>query len=161
MCFGYDQINDNTTFNAHVKSIIMHHHERINGTGYPNGLMGSDIHPLAKIVMLADVYDAMTSDRPHRLAHTQQEALEYIMAQAGEIFDFNIANAFSRKLVPYPVDSYVMLSNLEEGVVVRNNPNHPLRPIIRITSQSMDEAMQNSSIDLLEHNNIVIKKNIY
>jgi len=112
---GYQYVKDNTTFNAHVKSIIMHHHERMNGNGYPMGLGENNIHDLAKIVMIADVYDALTSDRPHRKAYNQHEAIEYIMANAGTLFDFKYANIFTRKVTPYPVGSYVKLSNQQKG----------------------------------------------
>lgn len=158
---SYDHINDNTTFNAHVKSIIMHHHERMNGTGYPNNLKADDIHPLAKIVMIADVYDALTSDRPHRAAYKQHEAIEYIMAAADGQFDFKIANIFARKVVPYPVGTYVLLSNKQQGVITKNNINHPLRPIIRTFGKSAYTNKNDVHLDLLATNNVIIESIIY
>lgn len=158
---GYRYITDNTTFDAHVKSIIMHHHERINGTGYPAGLKGDDIHPLAKIIMIADVYDALTSDRPHRRAYNQHEAIEYIMGNAGSLFDFELANIFVRKVVPYPVGTYVLLSNEQKGIVVDNNPDHPLRPIIRTFGVSAYTHRNSFQVNLLEEPNITIKSIIY
>lgn len=158
---SYKHINNNTTFNAHVKSIIMHHHERMNGTGYPNQLTAEEIHPLAKIVMIADVYDALTSDRPHRLAYKQHEAIEYIMAQADCLFDFKIANVFARKIVPYPVGTYVLLSNNQKGVITKNNAQHPLRPIIRTFGKSSYTHTNDVLLDLLDTNNVVIEKIIY
>lgn len=158
---GYQHISDNTTFNAHVKSIIMHHHERMDGSGYPKGLTAKDIHPLAKIVMIADVYDALTSDRPHRPAYKQHEAIEYIMAHADREFDFKIANLFARKIVPYPVGTYVKLSNNQKGIVTKNNSSHPLRPIVRTFGKS-DLTMTNDvKLDLLDNHNVVIEKIIY
>lgn len=157
---GYGHINENTVFNAHVKSIIMHHHERMDGSGYPNGLKGDEIHPLARIVMIADVYDAMTSDRPYRLAHTQHEAIEYIMAHADTHFDFKIANIFARKIVPYPVGTYVMLSTDQQAVVIRNNNQHPLRPVVRLfNGRDLDENAE--EMNLLIYNNVTIKYIIY
>lgn len=158
---GYEYINSNTTFNAHVKSIIMHHHERMDGSGYPKGLKASDIHPLAKIVMVADVYDALTSDRPHRQAYNPHEAIEYIMARAGTLFDFNIASIFARKVVPYPVGTYVKLSNNQKGIITENNRNHPLRPVVRTFGKSTYTDETSYKIDLLEVNNITIEKVIY
>lgn len=158
---GYQYLNDNTTFNGHVKSIVLQHHERIDGSGYPNGLKDDDIHPLAKIVMIADVYDAMTSDRPHRVAHNQHDAIEYIMAQAHKQYDFNTANFFSRKIVPYPVGTYVLLSNQQKGVILKNNPGHPLRPVLRTFGKSCITNTNDVRLDLLEHHNVVIEKIVY
>lgn len=158
---GYDYIKSNTTFDAHVKSILMHHHERINGSGYPKKLTDKNIHPLAKIIMIADVYDALTSDRPYRKAYNQHEAIEYIMGNAGTLFDFKLANIFARKIVPYPVGSYVLLSNNQKGVIVENNPDYPLRPIVRtfgVSSYTHDNSVQ---LNLLDCTNVVIEKIIY
>jgi len=158
---GFEYITKNTIFNAHVKSIIMHHHERIDGSGYPSGLKGDNIHKLAKIVMVADVYDALTSDRPYRRAYNQHEAIEYIMGRAGSLFDFDIANIFSRKVIPYPVGTYVKLSNNQKGVITENNSNHPLRPVIRTFGESKYTSETSFQIDLLEVNNVTIEKVIY
>jgi HD-GYP domain-containing protein (c-di-GMP phosphodiesterase class II) len=159
--YGYSYIKNNTTFNAHVKSIIMHHHERMNGTGYPKGLVEKEIHPLAKIIMIADVYDALTSDRPYRKAFCQHEAIEFIMGNAGSLFDFKLSNIFARKVIPYPVGSYVLLSNNQKGVVITNNKDHPLRPIVRTFGVSSYTNTNSVQIDLLEVNNVVIEKIIY
>ena len=70
------------------------HHERWDGTGYPKQLKGEEIPLLARIFAVADVYDAMTSDRPYRSAHTKDEALDYISAQAGKHFDPKVVEAF-------------------------------------------------------------------
>jgi len=158
---GYDYIKNNTIFDAHVKSILMHHHERMNGSGYPKKLTNKDIHPLAKIIMIADVYDALTSDRPYRKAYNQHEAIEYIMGNAGSLFDFKLANIFARKIVPYPVGSYVLLSNNQKGVVVENNPDYPLRPIIRTFGLSSYTNNNSVQLNLLDCTNVVIEKIIY
>ncbi len=70
------------------------HHERWDGTGYPRRLKGEKIPLLARIFAVADVYDAMTSDRPYRPAHTAQEALDYIRSQSGMHFDPQSVEAF-------------------------------------------------------------------
>ncbi len=159
--FGYTKINENTILNAHVKSIIMHHHERIDGSGYPKGLTDKEIHPLAKIVMIADVYDALTSDRPYRRAYSQHEALEYIMANAGKAFDFKLVNLFSRKIIPYPIGTYVLLSNNQKGIITENNISFPLRPIIRTFGKCSYTGKNTVLLDLLANSNVTIKKIIY
>jgi len=66
---------------------IRHHHERLDGSGYPDGLAGEAIPIGARIVAVADVYDALTSDRPYRTALPREAALEYLMRQAGRTLD--------------------------------------------------------------------------
>ena len=69
------------------RAIILHHHERWDGQGYPKGLAGEDIPFLSRIIALADAYDAITSDRPYRKRRTHEEALTEIVAHAGSQFD--------------------------------------------------------------------------
>ncbi|MBF4692624.1 HD-GYP domain-containing protein [Fusibacter ferrireducens] len=159
--YSYDILSNNTSFNAHIKSIVLQHHERLNGSGYPNGLVGSEIHPHTKIVMLADVYDAMTSDRKHRLAHPHHEVVEYIMGSAGTLFDFDLASTFCRCIILYPAGSYVLLSNGLKAVILKNHASHPLRPIVRTFKNGKLNNAPDGYIDLLETHNLTIQKLIY
>jgi HD-GYP domain-containing protein (c-di-GMP phosphodiesterase class II) len=74
--------------------IIRHHHERVDGSGYPDGLTGNAIPVGARIVAVADVFDALTSDRPYRPAMSADDALAHLMAQAGRGLDEEIVGAF-------------------------------------------------------------------
>jgi HD-GYP domain-containing protein (c-di-GMP phosphodiesterase class II) len=75
---------------------ILHHHERYDGTGYPNGLAGTDIPFFSRIVAIADAFVAMTRDRPYRPRLTDEEAVAEILAGAGSQFDPNVVAAFER-----------------------------------------------------------------
>jgi putative nucleotidyltransferase with HDIG domain len=66
---------------------ILHHHEAFNGLGYPHALLGVEIPPLARILAVADVYDALTSDRPYRSAWTPEETLNYMLSKQHGLFD--------------------------------------------------------------------------
>ena len=77
-----------------IVEAIRHHHERWDGQGYPSGLAGADIPLAARIVQLADVYDALTSDRPHRPAKGREAALAEIRRCAGTQFDPDLAKEF-------------------------------------------------------------------
>jgi len=74
--------------------VIRHHHERMNGSGYPDGLSGASIPLGARIVAVADVYDALTSDRPYRPAMTAPEARKHLDAAAGDTLDDQVVAAF-------------------------------------------------------------------
>jgi len=77
-----------------IEGIVLHHHERWDGTGYPKGLKGEEIPLLARIVAVADAYEAMTSDRPYRKGLPPEEAAEAIRREAGRQFDPEVARAF-------------------------------------------------------------------
>jgi putative two-component system response regulator len=79
-----------------AEAIARYHHERYDGTGYPDGLAGTEIPLLARIVALADTYVALTSERPHRIEFTQPHALAQIRGERGKAFDPMVVDAFER-----------------------------------------------------------------
>jgi putative nucleotidyltransferase with HDIG domain len=79
---------------ADIMPIVLQHHEHFDGTGYPNGLAGNEIHVGARILMVADAFDALTTHRPYRKAVGQEEAIEIIMQKAGSQFDPKVVQAF-------------------------------------------------------------------
>ncbi|WHH61000.1 HD-GYP domain-containing protein [Petroclostridium sp. X23] len=153
---GYEYVKESRELPAAAKVIILQHHERVDKSGYPKAIEGLEIHSSAKIVAITDMYDALTSDRPYRKAVPPNEVLELLMGSAGRHFDFQMVQAFVRKVSPYPVGTLVRLSNGEFGVVEEINPNYPLRPKVKIIKQNaVNIEIQN--IDLLTEKNIVIE----
>ena len=84
--------------------IVRHHHERHDGSGYPDGLTGETIPLGARVVAVADVYDALTSDRPYRRALTHMEALERLAAEAGRTLDARLTRLFTDMVSHAPPD---------------------------------------------------------
>jgi putative nucleotidyltransferase with HDIG domain len=78
------------------RAIVRHHHERWDGSGYPDGLTGNEIPLLARIISVADSYDAMTSDRPYREAKNNENALKELMSCSGTQFDEDVVNSFQK-----------------------------------------------------------------
>ncbi|WP_131820836.1 HD-GYP domain-containing protein [Desulfotruncus arcticus] len=74
---------------------VLHHHERWDGTGYPDGLAGDDIPLIARIIAVADAFDAMTTDRPYRKALSKEDAVKEIISCSGTQFDPNVAEVFT------------------------------------------------------------------
>jgi HD-GYP domain-containing protein (c-di-GMP phosphodiesterase class II) len=117
---GYDYIKRHIS-GAVPRTVLMgvlDHHERVDGTGYPSAKTGKKITVFGRVIAVADVYDALTSDRPYRKGVFAVEAMEYIVGAANTLFDFDIVNAFTRKVALFPVGTCVMLSNGTVGLVI-------------------------------------------
>lgn len=130
--FGFDYLSDNFDIPEISKNIALLHHEQFNGNGYPNGISGDNIHLFGRIVCVADVYDALTSDRPYRRAILPSDAIEYIMSGYNTMFDPLIVNAFTKKIAPYPIGTCIKLSTGDIGIVVKNYESTSLRPMVRL-----------------------------
>ena len=129
---GADYVRDRFTFSVYVIQGILQHHEWYNGDGYPLGRIENDIPIIARIIGVVDTYDVLTSDRPHRPAYSNAEAMEYIMGLSGRRFDPQIIEAFMHKIAIYPEGSLIELSDGRTAIVVKNNKEAVLRPVIRI-----------------------------
>jgi HD-GYP domain-containing protein (c-di-GMP phosphodiesterase class II) len=81
-----------------VKKAIIHHHERFDGTGYPDQLKGEDIPFLSRVLSVVDAFCAMTSDRPYRKAFAREEALKEIQKGAGSVYDPTVVEAIQEVL---------------------------------------------------------------
>ncbi|MEL7649612.1 MAG: HD-GYP domain-containing protein [Sedimentibacter sp.] len=129
-----------------VLSGIQSHHEKLDGTGYPHGLSGKNIHLYAKILAVCDVYDALTSDRSYRISAFPSEVVEYVMGCVDTHFDYDILTNFLKVIVAYPIGTFVRLSDKNIAVVVKNNPENIMRPVIRIINE---DGTVGDDIDLL------------
>lgn len=133
------------------------HHERLDGSGYPRALVNKEIHEYAKLIAIADVFDALTSNRSYRKAMLPHIAMEFIYSGAGTQFDLDFVNTFKNTIAMYPIGMGVKLSNGYKGVVVDHNHQLPSRPIIRLLKDQEDkEITQLKEIDLATHLSVVI-----
>ncbi|CAM4021445.1 HD-GYP domain-containing protein [Paenibacillus alkaliterrae] len=129
---GFDilrKYHDISIVSAHC---ALQHHERFNGSGYPRGLKGDDIHMYAQIVGIADTFDALTSPRPHRKRYTASEAIEFLFAAGGTFFDLDLIKLFCKHISIYPISTSLLLSTGQVGVVSENNELAVHRPRVRI-----------------------------
>ena len=110
---------------------------------------------LSKIVSIADVYDALTSDRTYRKALSASDALEYIMGNADKMFDYYMVSIFTKLIVPFPFGTIVRLSNGDVGIVQDTPVNFPLRPSVKIV-KSYNENSNGNIVNLVEELSLVI-----
>ncbi|NLA87169.1 MAG: HD-GYP domain-containing protein [Clostridiales bacterium] len=156
---GYDYAKTRLRLSRAACSGIIDHHEKFDGTGYPNGKKGSEISQFGKIVVLADTYDALTSERPYRRAQSPSEAMEYVMGGVESLFDPRVSTVFIRKVAPYPVGTTVLLSNGDTAIVLENHEEVCLRPRVRVIKNG-DEPVTPYELNLAADYsllNIVIK----
>lgn len=96
---GYEILANSPSRYLQMGAVIaLGHHEKFDGTGYPNGQAGTDIPLPARIVAVADVFDALTSVRPYKKAWTFQSALEYVQSNSGKHFDPDCVRAFEKRV---------------------------------------------------------------
>jgi HD-GYP domain-containing protein (c-di-GMP phosphodiesterase class II) len=119
---------------AAVKGVVRSHHERWDGSGYPDGRSGSDIYQFARIAAVADVFDAVTSERPYRAAQPPHVGVEIVVEGSGTSFDPEVAEAFGRVVAPYPPGSEITLSDGRMGVVVSVDPEALNLPLVRVAA---------------------------
>lgn len=127
--FGYRMVKDNPEFNNAISLGVLQHHEKLNGKGYPLGFPANQISPYARILSVADIYDALVTERPYKKAYSQRDAVEMIMSMTDEL-DMAAMQSFLESMILYPVGTVVELSTGEKAKVVKNNPNFILRPTV-------------------------------
>ncbi len=133
---GYNDVRNRFSIDEQYLLAILEHHEKFDGSGYPNRKQGDDISLYGRICAVADVYDALNSRRPYREAMPVHECVEYIMSGTGSHFDPEVVDAFLVRIAPYPLGSSVRLSNGWCGLVIKNHLNYGLRPTLRIYEQN-------------------------
>jgi HD-GYP domain-containing protein (c-di-GMP phosphodiesterase class II) len=127
---GCDMLGEEMSFL--VRAVVRHHHERLDGKGYPDGLAGERIHQFARISSVADVYDAVTSERVYKSAAPPKVGVDVIQAGSGTAFDPQVVAVFNKVVMPYPPGYEVELADGRRAVVVEVDVNAPYRPHVRI-----------------------------
>lgn len=152
---GYKYLSDAYNLSANSKLIVLQHHERPDGLGYPNKLLNDEINILSKIVSITNAYDSLSAGRPNKKAMFPNDVLEYLMSNAGKAFDYNIVNTFCKIVIPFPNGTLVELSNGDIAVVQETLPGFPLRPTVKVIKSSNADTI-NTKINLIDNTSIVI-----
>ena len=157
--YGFEMLRRQRNISILSAHCALQHHERYDGGGYPRGLKEKEIHEYARIVAIADVFDALTSARYHRKQYAPHEAAEYLSAAGNILFDYELIKTFLSYVAIYPVGTTVVLNTGYIGVVAKVFPEFPLRPIVRIMKNPYGEQLKSPyEIDLRKEINITIVK---
>ena len=152
---GFEDLRKRKDLSLVIAHIAFQHHEHMNGTGYPRHLKEGEIHPLAQIVGIADLYDRFTSDYSDVKRIMPYEACEILMGLAGTLYPIEMVRLFLKNIAAYPTGVTVRLNTGEIGVVVDQNLSMPARPVVRVFDES--EFGQN----VVKEYNMVEKRTIF
>ena len=134
---GYEMLRRCHDIDLRAAHVAFQHHERLDGSGYPRGLKGSEIHPWAAAVAIADVYDTITSDRAYGRAQPPHVALGELRAMAERgLLDRRLVHHFMNRVAAYPDGAILRLQGGEIAVVAGQTPQGPACPHVRILTDT-------------------------
>jgi HD-GYP domain-containing protein (c-di-GMP phosphodiesterase class II) len=129
--YGYSLVEKMNWLSPIAKDIIISHHERLDGSGYPFHIRGEKIKIGSRIAAVCDEFDSMVYGNL-TTKHKVHDAIDYMISQAGVLFDFSVVKVFISCVAAYPTGTLVSTNQGEIGIVLRQNSQCPTRPIIRI-----------------------------
>lgn len=159
--YSYQIMAKELYYPEEVAQIALQHHERWNGTGYPQGIKENEINNEARIVSVADAFEAMVCERPYRNSMTGYYAMKNILSDNSRRFDPAVVKTFISSMGIYPIGSIVLLSNSSIGRVISVHSNTPLRPELMLLIDSDGTEYKDGSgliVDLLQEKNLFILK---
>lgn len=142
---GYKYLSLDPNVPDYARDVCLHHHEKMDGHGYPELLRSGQISLYARMAAICDVYDALTSDRPYKRAWDPAEAISSMASWTGH-FDRAMFLAFVKTLGIYPVGSIVKLESGRSGFVIRQNAQDLTRPVLKVFRYNDDMEMSDTEI---------------
>lgn len=129
---SYKLLQDSTELSNDIKMGVLMHHERNDGSGYPLGAKGVQIHEFGKILAIIDIYDAMTTDKVYKPKLFTLNVLNQLYLDSFEKLDYGFVNTFIKNMLTYFTGCTVRLNTGEEGFLVHIDERHITKPIIKI-----------------------------
>ena len=155
---GYHAVRDSWEISPQARGIILSHHERSDGSGYPRRLLRGDIHEFSRIVGLADCFEELAGGHPMSQEMHIQEAVELLSVQAENWFETALVKSFTNRIPLCPTGATVRLNDGRCAIVVAQNQGFPTRPVVRVIQDAAgNPAMPAPDIDLMENNHLVIQ----
>ncbi|WP_227937126.1 HD-GYP domain-containing protein [Alkalihalobacillus deserti] len=154
---GFDTLRKVHEIPLPASHCAFQHHERIDGTGYPRGLKGDEIHRYAKIISVADVFDALTSHRVYRPPLLPHQAIDLLDAGKGTQFESKQVELFKGCVAIYPQGLSVKLNDGRTGIVSKYNYNAVGRPWVRIIGDEEQQETKPYEIDLASNDHLSVE----
>lgn len=137
---GYDMVKKLKYIDKSVSYGVLMHHERLDGSGYPLGLKGDEIHPFGKIIAIADVFDAINSDRGYKSKKAPFEALRIVKEEGLGKLDYKYVQVFLEHIINYYLGEEVILNNGDRCKILQMNANEIQRPLVLKDGEFIDLA---------------------
>lgn len=153
--WGHSICKSDGLTNKITTDMLINHHERLDGSGYPRGIDGSKLSKLARITAIIDVYDAMTGNKHHKQGEQPINALRYLMSK-NEKFDRTLVQQFIKYIGVHPAGSVVKLSNDTLAVITEGNRDEPLKPTAIAFYNTKHERNMNSKEHILHKEALTI-----
>ncbi|MFP3043813.1 HD-GYP domain-containing protein [Treponema primitia] len=161
--YSYKIVHEELAYPEEMGALVLQHHENWDGSGYPQGLAGEEIHFGARIVSVADAFEAMVSQKPYRNSMLGYQAMKNLLADNSRRFGPDELNAFIKIMGVYPIGSIILLNNGSMARVVEVRKDAPLRPKIAVLVDATGKVYKQSQeelIDLLNEKNLFIVRAI-
>lgn len=129
---GYKMLKDSGEFSEAVMDVCLHHHERLDGSGYPDQLIGDEISRLSRMAAICSTYDALTTERPYKKAMMSTDAIKEIFKRSVMHFDPTILEAFVKSVGIYPLGTLVRLKSDRLAIVVAQSQISLLKPDVKV-----------------------------
>ena len=146
--FGYELLSSDPKLDPIIGDVTRHHHERLDGRGYPQQLEEWQISRFARLVSIVDAFDAMTSDRCYRDGIPASDAIRILYRNRGRQFDADMVEAFIRMVGIYPPGTLVELNSGEVALIVTVHPGKKLKPRIEILMDANKKPVPPRIVDL-------------
>ena len=154
---GHESLKDLPWTNSIILDGILHHHERHDGTGYPQQLSGDEISLHGGIISICDVYDALTSLRVYKDAIPPVQAVKKLFKISGQAWKPGLAEQFIKLVGIFPVGTVVQLSNGTTGIVCQQDHQHTLRPTVLVI-QKKDRPYAPYYLKLAQNDQVSINR---
>jgi HD-GYP domain-containing protein (c-di-GMP phosphodiesterase class II) len=140
--YSYQMVKNSPLLKDGAKIAILHHHERLDGSGYPFGEKANRIHPFAKILAVADSFHAMTSERIYKPKHSPFKVLEMINEELFGEFDITALKALSSAIMNFSIGSKIRLSDGQAAEIIFVEEKNPARPLVRLVDSDEILALE-------------------
>lgn len=153
---GYEALGRIQGLSEDIRRIALEHHERLDGSGYPRAIKGKQIHRYAKIVAVADVFDALTAERCYRHSMSNYKAYMIMKSDVGIKYDTEVFESLIKNIAIYPNGLVVKLSDGTHGIVKKQNKTEQFKPVIRVIDDRDRLNIKLYDLDLSVRDDITI-----
>lgn len=153
---GYDMLKDSLEISPISRQIVLLHHEKLNGSGYPMGLSNAEIPIAVRVVTMCDIFNAVTSNRSYKRRMNADHALELLRAETVYELDREVFHHLLKVVNIYPAGTLVKLSDGRTAIVIKENPYTQTRPTVHI----VENNVKTEKVDLMDYLTLFIEETI-